>query len=124
MKLKKEIAERITPTKRQLWETLGNTFFENEHVYLEGKRLPDKLRKEISNEFITTFGKYWRELYFKEYNDLKGDSAYRVSNKEYWIEAYLLSWLADLPNEITEKYLFDNIETRDSLRFMIHNFYE
>ncbi len=115
---------------RQEITELEQEFYKDDHAYLRGTRLPERLketaRKLWSDSPLSKITEGWgRNILSLELEDLKQDNVCKHNtNKEYWLMSYMLDWLNSLPEEATAEYLMANIYRRDAWRKLIQDAYE
>lgn len=129
-KLKNEYI--VTEAFKKEIRILENIFFEDEHKFLSGTRLPKKIKDNID--------KLWWSLPcskiqhgFKTYamvehelEDLKKDPICgKNSNKIPWIKIYMMSWLCYLPLIASIDFLYAQLTcARTSHNLLITNAYQ
>lgn len=115
---------RVAELDRMFTPSGGN------HEYLNGKRLPKKIQEEIRALYhkylypIHNIG--WNtNLKLIELEDLKRDPFCKGnSNKGYWVMAYMLGWVANLPETLEIDYLYNTLRSREASRLLIYYAYE
>ena len=129
LKLKREYTVFKEANKADIKE-LEQIFFEDEHAYLRGKRLPEKTKDRINKLWfdspLSKITSGWgKNILSYELEDLKQDGICKHnSNKEYWLKSYMLDWLNELPDIATDDFLFQNIDRRESYQILISKAYE
>lgn len=114
---------RVTPEDKKRIQELDHLFIEGNQNYLNGKKLPESLRVEINN----LWDKY--QLHYIEYGfsnliEIESREKFQGTNKIPWIKTYILSWLANMENELTFEKLWKTVTSREAYRVLLNKIYE
>lgn len=127
-KLKKEYKEFAENNRQEIIDC-DEIFTDNHSHYLEN-RLPVSWKKRVIKlcykSPLAHIQDGWNNEAMMKYelDDLKNDHVCKGNlNKEYWLQAYMLRWLLNMPLEATAEYLMANIDRRKSWITLIKNAY-
>jgi hypothetical protein len=128
MKLKREFI--LSQVEKDRINRLDNMFTEGEHDYLNGKRLPNKIKEKIDVLYFKHLSKvevngWGRRLLDAELEDLRKDHICKGNtNKRHWVKAYMLNWILWLPIEPDLEFFKDALDRQETYRALIQNAYE
>lgn len=125
LRLKKEFF--LSPEDKKRILELDNLILDGD--YLNGKRLPEKIKAEIDALFdkspLKSLQQGFNSVLDIELDDLRKDPICRGnSNKRFWVKTYLLSWLVELPETLTLKKCFSLLTCREAKRIIFDKAYE
>jgi hypothetical protein len=127
-KLKQEFKTFAIANKATIKEC-GDIFFANDHKYLRG-RMPDSWKRKINKLWHSSplskiqDGFHNNGMMDAEIEDLRHDSFCKHNtNKEYWLQSYMLGWMDGLPDKLTDEYLFNHMTSRKAFILMLKNAY-
>jgi len=107
---------------------LDKLFFENDSEYLKEKTLPVKYKNEISSLYYNYVGNIFENMGwgydFVKIEKSEWNSNYRNKNEKYWIMAYILKWIANLPENPTIDKVFSELGCRKVSQIIFKNAYE
>ena len=128
LKLKQEYKAFAEENKQEIIDC--DDMFTNDNSYYLENRLPVQWKKRVDKLWYASplahiqDGWHNEAMMHYELDDLRQDNICKGNlNKEYWLKAYMLRWLLDMPEIATAEYLMANIDRRKSWITLIKNAY-
>lgn len=109
-------------------EVLNKLFFENDSEYLNKKTLPVKYKNEISSLYYDYVGNIFENMEwgsdFIKIEKSEWKASHRNKNEKYWMMAYILKWIANLPENPTIDNVFRELGCRKVSQIIFKNAYD
>jgi hypothetical protein len=128
-KLKSEYKTFAVANKAAI-EECDAIFYIDDNKYLHTHKLPDSWKRKIDHLWSVSplskiqDGFHNNGMMDAELDDLSHDNiCKRNLHKEYWLKCYMLGWLDNLPEVLTDEYLFDHLSSRKAFTLMLKDAY-